>query len=62
MAGLMGEGFTLDEAREKVYQDLLNKGDLEGTKMMRAFQDVVHPLNTGDQFPPPSPPQPPSAT
>jgi hypothetical protein len=62
MAELMGEGLTLEQAREKVYQDLLKKGDLERAKMMRAFQDVVHPLKPGDQTPPPSPPQPPSAT
>jgi transposase len=59
MAGLMAEGFTLDQAREKVYQDLLEKGDLKGAKMMREYQDVIHPLKPGDQLPPPSPPQPP---
>ena len=60
MAELMTEGFTLDEAREKVYQDLLKRGDLEGAKMMREYQDVVHPLKSGDRLPPPSPPQPPA--
>jgi hypothetical protein len=62
MAGLMAEGFTLEQAREKVYQDLLERGDLEGAKMMRAYQDVVHPLKAGDQAPPPLPLQPPSPT
>jgi len=62
MAGLMAEGFTLDEAREKVYQDLLKRGDLERAKMMREYQDVVHPLKPGDQAPPPSPLQPSSPT
>jgi hypothetical protein len=60
MAELMTEGLTLDQAREKVYQDLLKKGDLEGAKMMREYQDVVHPLKPGDRLPPPSPPQPPA--
>jgi len=60
MAELIAEGFTLDEAREKVYQDLLKRGDLKGAKMMREYQDVVHPLKSGDRLPPPSPPQPPA--
>lgn len=60
MVELMAEGFTLEQAREKVFQDLLKKGDLKGAKMMREYQDVVHPLKSGDQFPPPSPPQPPA--
>jgi len=62
MAGLMADGLTLDEAREKVYQDLLDKGDLEKAKRMRAYQDVVHPLKAGDQLQSSSPLQPPSPT
>ncbi|MCJ7744620.1 MAG: hypothetical protein MUO99_08730 [Dehalococcoidales bacterium] len=60
MAELIAEGFTLEQAREKVFQDLLKRGDLEGAKMMREYQDAVHPLKSGDRLPPPSPPQPPA--
>ena len=48
------------QAREKLYQDLLDKGDLEGAKAMRAYQDIVHSLKDGDQDPPSSPSRPPS--
>jgi len=52
---LMAEGLTKEEAREKMYQDLLDKGDLKRAKILREFQDKVHPLKTNDQLPPPSP-------
>ncbi|MFC2004817.1 hypothetical protein ACFLUY_01190 [Chloroflexota bacterium] len=59
---LMDEGLTQAQAREKVYQDLLDKGDLEGAKMMRQYQDKIHPMKSGDQDPPASPSkQPPKA-
>ncbi len=58
----MAEGLTTEEAREKVYQDLIEKGDLKGAKALRAFQDKVHPPKTNDQIPPLSPPQPPLPT
>ena len=59
---LMTEGLTPEEAREKIYQNLLQKGDLKGAKTIRVFQDKYHPLKTNDQMPPSSPPQPPSPT
>jgi hypothetical protein len=62
IGGLMADGLTQEEAREKLYQDLLDKGDPKVTKLMREFQDEVHPLGKNDQMPPPSPPQPPSST
>lgn len=62
IAALMAGGLTQEQAREKLYQDLLDKGDLEGAKKMREYQDIVHPLKTGDQLPPPSPPEPPPIT
>jgi hypothetical protein len=60
IGSLMAEGLTTEQAREKVYQYLIEKGDLKGAKALRAFQDRVHPLKTNDQIPPLSPPQPPS--
>ncbi|MFC2038367.1 hypothetical protein ACFLUG_01155 [Chloroflexota bacterium] len=51
---LMAEGLTLKQAREKVHQDLLDKGDLEGAKMIRQFQDKIHPMKSGDQDSPAS--------
>jgi hypothetical protein len=60
IATLMAEGLTAEQAREKICQDLLDKDDLEGAKKMREYQDIVHPLKTGDQLPPPKPHKPPS--
>ncbi|MFC2072882.1 hypothetical protein ACFLUU_09370 [Chloroflexota bacterium] len=57
---LMAEGLTSEQAREKMYQDLQDNGDLKGAKAMRAYQDIVHPLKDGDQDPPTSPLLPPS--
>jgi len=54
---LKAEGLTMEQAHEKVYLDLIEKGDLEGAKALRAFQDKVHPLKSNDQIPPQSPPQ-----
>ena len=62
IATLMAEGLTAEQGREKIYHDLIEKGDLEGAKKMREYQDIVHPLKTGDQLPPPSPPGPPPIT
>jgi hypothetical protein len=54
---LMATGLTKEEAREKIYQDLLQKGDSKKAKMLREFQDRVHPLKTDSQEPPKSPEQ-----
>jgi len=51
---LMTAGLTKEEAREKIYQDLLDKGDLKGAKALRAYQDGVHAVKTGDQSIPPT--------
>jgi hypothetical protein len=59
---LIAGGITMEQAREKVYQDLIEKGDLEGAKALRAYQNVVHPVKADDQLPPPLPSQPPSPT
>jgi hypothetical protein len=47
----MAEGITREQARQKIYQDLLNSGDAEGAKRLRQFQDIVHPLKTDNQSP-----------
>ncbi len=57
---LKGEGLSEVQARDKIYNDLLDKGDVEGAKMMRGYQDKVHPLKADDQKPPLSPSQAPS--
>jgi len=51
---LMSGGITMAQAREKIYQDLIDRGDVEGAKMVREYQDRVHPLKADG-----SPPQPP---
>ena len=48
---IVAEGNTIEEAREKLYQDLVNNGNTEGAKALRAYQDIVHPLKTGNQQP-----------
>lgn len=48
------EGYTSMQARDKIYQDLLDNGDLEAAKAIRAYQDIVHPLKDSDQESPPS--------
>ncbi len=60
IASLMGEGLTPEQSREKIYQDLLAKGDLKGAEMVRRFQDRVHPLKDVGKVPPPGPPMPPT--
>ena len=46
---LAAEGLTREQAREKIYQDLLDKDDLEGAKMMRAYQYIINPLKADVQ-------------
>ncbi|MFC1874468.1 hypothetical protein ACFLYX_04115 [Chloroflexota bacterium] len=58
IAELRDEGLTIEQAREKIYQDLLEKGDVKGAKMMRSYQDMVHPLKGDDHDPPTSPSEP----
>ena len=52
---LMAGGLSEAQAREKIYQDLIDKGDLKAAKAMREFQNKVHPLKTNDPTSPPSP-------
>ncbi len=54
---LMAEGLTQEQAREKIYQDLIEKGDVEGAKMMRDYQEIIHSLKADDQKPPLPPSQ-----
>ncbi len=58
---LTSDGLTIEQARKKIYQDLLDKGDLKGARMMRAYQDMIHPLKGNSQASPTSPPQPSSS-
>jgi hypothetical protein len=53
---LTAEGLTPKQAREKMYQDLLKKGDLKIAKAMREFQDKVDPVKIDVTLGPPSPP------
>jgi hypothetical protein len=58
---LMAGGLTKEQAREKMYQDLIDKGDPEGAKEMREYQDKVHPLKAdadNQVIPPPLTPPP----
>ncbi len=52
IAELMGTGLSKVQARDKMYQDLLDKGDLEGAKTLRRYQDMIHPMKPGKQNPP----------
>jgi len=59
---LMAKGLTKEEAREKLYQELIEKGDNKGAKTLREFQDRVHPVKSDSQVPPKLPDQPPSSS
>jgi hypothetical protein len=52
---LMAGGMTEEQAREKIYRDLIEKGDIAGAKMMRRYQDYVHPLGGAGTRPKASP-------
>ena len=52
---IMAGGMTEQQAREKMYRDLIEKGDIEGAKMMRRYQDYVHPLGGDGTRPKASP-------
>ena len=52
---IMVGGMTEAQAREKMHQDLIEKGDIEGAKMMRKYQDHVHPLGGDGTRPKTSP-------
>ena len=54
---LMAGGITMEQAREKVYQDLVDKGDIKGAKMVRGYQDFVHPSKADAKPPQRSPHQ-----
>jgi hypothetical protein len=53
IAELMVEGKTVEQGREKIYQDLLDKGDIEGAKSMRRYQNIIHPLKNNNPNPAP---------
>jgi hypothetical protein len=57
IARLMMDGSTKEEAREKLYQELLGKCDLEVAKLFREFQDKVHPVKSDSEVPPKPPDQ-----
>jgi Sec-independent protein translocase protein TatA len=52
---IMAGGLTREQAREKIYQDILDKGDSKVAKMFREFQDKIHPLKNDDQLSPSTP-------
>jgi hypothetical protein len=62
IAALMAEGLTLEQAREKMYQDLLKIGDIKEAKMLREFQDRVHPAKPDSNVPTTPPGQPSSSS
>jgi hypothetical protein len=62
VARMMGDGLAPEQACEKIYQDFLAQGDAKGARVVREFQDKVHPRKNNDQEPPLQPPPPPSPT
>lgn len=46
---ITGEGLTITQARERIYQDLVDKGDVEGARLIRTYQDRIHPLTVKNQ-------------
>ncbi len=56
----MAEGLTMEQARDKMVQMLIDGGRPDMAEVMRKFQDIVHPLPRQSQKPPPeNPPAPP---
>ena len=41
---LEAEGFSEEQAREKLYQDLVDADNPEAAEMLRRYQDIVHPI------------------
>lgn len=54
---IMAEGNTIEQAREKMYQDLVVQGNPEAAKGLRLLQDKIHPMGKSTQPPQSSPPQ-----
>ena len=59
---LMAQGLTIEQARENMYRDLLKKGDTKSAKILREFQDKVHPLKPDSNALPKPPDQPESSS
>jgi len=59
IAGLRLEGLTEQQAREQMYQDIIDKGDEKKAEIFRQFQDKIHPSDRIVQPPQNSPPKPP---
>ena len=49
------EGLTPEQARENIYQDLINWGQPELAAAVRKYQDRVHLLKLKKETPPPQP-------
>ncbi len=56
---LTADGLTPEQAREKLYQDLVANGEAKTAKALREFQDIVHPLKPGGGSLPEAPKKPP---
>ena len=52
---LKAEGLTPEQAREKLYQDVVDQSDANASEVFRLIQDTIHPLKPGgDSSPRPS--------
>jgi hypothetical protein len=58
----MATGLTGEQVREKIYNDLLAKGDIKSAKLLHEFQDNIHPVKSDSKVPPTPPEQPPSSS
>ena len=54
---LMNQGLTHEQAREQIYQLLIDKQDIQGANVARNFLEEVDPLMPNDSKPPDSPKQ-----
>ena len=53
----MSEGLTAEQARDKIYQDLIKERKMDSAKALRQYQDIIRPVNNRDKTPPFSPPE-----
>ena len=52
MGELVAGGMTLDQARDKMYQDLIGAGEVKAADELRRYQDIIHPVMKQRQSPP----------
>jgi hypothetical protein len=48
---IMSGGLTMEQAREKIYQDQVSSGNIKTAEALRRYQNIVHPLTKDNPSP-----------